>query len=112
LLDVWPEAEPLPDAVRPLLVLLPVLDEALAGVHGIWLVLDGVCDDDPVDELCAAAYPPIESAAANASALIVVMYRFMSSAPRCQIDCVARNSGDKGKQCTANAARKCSAPAG
>jgi hypothetical protein len=96
LLAVWPEVEPLPDDVRPdedvelelaplpVLVLL-VLDEPLAGVHGIWVVLDGVCDDDPVDELCAAAYPPIESAAANANALIVVMYRFMSFAPRCQM---------------------------
>jgi hypothetical protein len=95
LLEVCPAAEPLPDDVRPdedvdpellpapVLVLLPVLDEPFAGVHGIWLVLDGVCEDDPVDELCAAAYPPIESAAANAKALIVVMYRFMCSAPRC-----------------------------
>jgi len=121
LVDVWPEAEPLPDDVRPdddvelefalpLLVLL-VLDEPLAGVHGIWLVLDGVCDVDPVDELWAAAYPPIESAAANATALIVVMYRFMSSAPRCQRLCCAKFS-DGGKRCTANAARKCSAAAG
>jgi hypothetical protein len=102
LLDVCPDADAVPDDVRPdedvdpelvplpLLVLLPVLDEPLAGVHGIWLVFDGVCDDDPVEELCAAAYPPIESAAANAKALIIVMYRFMCSAPRCQSDCVAR----------------------
>jgi hypothetical protein len=78
-----------------------LVDEPFAGVQGTCVVFDGVCPaDEPVVELCAAAYPPIDKAAAKANALIVVMCRFI----RCSL---GWNSGNS--RCMANADRKCSA---
>ena len=59
-------------------VVVGLVDDPFAGVHGTCVVFDGVCPaDEPLVELCAAAYPPIDKAAAKANALIVAMCRFI-----------------------------------
>ncbi len=75
-----PVDEPEPLALEPVLLPLCVLPlvSVEEGVQGVELVLDGFCPCcDPLVVELWAAKPVIVIAAANANALIVVMYRFI-----------------------------------
>ncbi len=74
--------DPVPDAVRPDVELVPELVPLLVlvdppdDVHGVWLVIVPVrpCDEEVlVVELCARAYPPIARTVEKANAPIIVM---------------------------------------